>query len=313
VQRGGPAGGPFVRAAAAYKLSAALAVLAAVAGALSFFAAGLLRGPAVMNGSTRGTALVVMAVAVPLLVWSMVLAARGSARAIVGWLGALGYLLYNALLFVFATPFNRLFLLYLAMLSLSVWSVVAVSRHIDVVALGARFSDRLPARAIAAYAWAIVALNALAWLRQIVPGLAGSGTPAFLAGTGLPTSPVYVQDLAFWLPLMAAAAVWMWRREAWGYLVVGSVLVMWVIESLGIATDQWFGHRADPASTVASGAAVPIFAAVAVVGLVPLYFYFRSLPSVRSPRSGGPHPVASGEAVWPDGRRGVGGGGGLAG
>jgi len=31
---------------------------------------------------------------------------------------------------------------------------------------------------------------------------------------------------------------------------------MWVIESVGVAVDQWFGHAADPASTVASAAVV---------------------------------------------------------
>ena len=37
------------------------------------------------------------------------------------------------------------------------------------------------------------------------------------------------------------------------------------------------GSAADPASTVASAGAAPIFGAVAAIGLVPLIFYFRSL------------------------------------
>ena len=38
------------------------------------------------------------------------------------------------------------------------------------------------------------------------------------------TSAVYVQDLVWWLPLMAVAAVWFWRRLPWGYVVVGAML-----------------------------------------------------------------------------------------
>jgi len=52
---------------------------------------------------------------------------------------------------------------------------------------------------------------------------------------------------------------------------------MYEIEAIGVAVDQWMGHAADPASTVASAAAVPMFATVFVIGLIPLFFYFRSL------------------------------------
>jgi hypothetical protein len=89
------------------------------------------------------------------------------------------------------------------------------------------------------------------------------------------TNPVYVQDLAFWLPLAIVAADALWRRRVWAYLVVGGLLTFWVIEAIGVATDQWFGHRADLTSTVASAAAVPGFAALAVVGIVVLATYLR--------------------------------------
>jgi hypothetical protein len=52
---------------------------------------------------------------------------------------------------------------------------------------------------------------------------------------------------------------------------------MWVLESAGIAVDQWYGHAADPASPVASAALSPAFGMLAVIGLVPTYYLFRSL------------------------------------
>jgi hypothetical protein len=230
-----------------------------------------------MNGSARGTALVALFVAVPALVLSMVAASRGSARAVIVWLGAAAYITYNSVLFLFATPFNDLFLLYEAMLALSLWSMIVVVHAIDVPSFAARYSSRLPARAIAAYMLAVAGLNGLAWLRLVVPTVMSGSTPSFLEGTGLPTNPVFVQDLAVWLPLMAVAAIWLWRRTSWGYVVSGTLLVMYMIEGLGVAADQWFGSTADPASTVASAAAVPMFAALAVIGMVPLFFHFRNL------------------------------------
>ena len=112
----------------AVRLSAALAGVAVVAAGLTLFVPRILYGPAAMNGSARGTALVMLVIAVPVVTagcwWATT---RRSVRGVVVWSGGLAYLLYNAVLFLLATPFNTLFLLYVAMLSLAIWSVLALS------------------------------------------------------------------------------------------------------------------------------------------------------------------------------------------
>ena len=273
----------------AYWLSAALALAAAAGSLLTFTIPAMLRGPAVMNGSARGTALVVLLAGVPVLACSMLLAARGSAAAVITWLGSVAFLLYNSLMFVFATPANQLFLLYLATLVLGAWSAGTLLRQVDVTALGRLFSRRTPARGLAVYLWVVVALNAAAWLVRIIPAVAAGGEPAYLRGTGTITNVVYVQDLALWLPLLGLAAAWLWRRRPWGYLLAGAGLVMWVLESASVAVDQWYGHAAAPASPVASGALVPAFAVLAVIGLIPAALLLRGLPRV----TGGRLPLAA--------------------
>ena len=171
-----PAGG------IAYWLSGALAVAAALSALLTYLVSDVLRGPAVMNGSARGTALVVLLVGVPVLACSLVLARRGSAIAVVTWLAAVGFLLYNALMFVFATPVNRLFLLYLAMLSLAAWSAGTLLWHTDTRALGRLIPARAPVRLAAGYLWAVVMLNGGAWLVRILPSLANSRGACLPAG-----------------------------------------------------------------------------------------------------------------------------------
>src|ERR1700760_3646913 len=133
---------------AAYWLSAALGVVAAASSLLTFAVPAVLRGTAVMNGSARGAALVVVLAGGPGPACWMVAAARGSAAAVIAWLGAAGFLLYNSLMFVFATPANRLFPLYLGMLALSAWSAGALIWQVDVAAFGALFSARTPVRGI---------------------------------------------------------------------------------------------------------------------------------------------------------------------
>jgi hypothetical protein len=112
---------------------------------------------------------------------------------------------------------------------------IEVPRQADVAAFAALFSPRTPVRAVAVYMWVTMGLDAAAWLARIVPAVTHGGPPAYLRGTGLTVNVVYVQDLALWLPLLAVAAAWLWRRRPWGYLLAGAGLVMWVLESTSIA------------------------------------------------------------------------------
>ena len=258
-------------------LSALLVVVAAVAALFSFAFPSLLRGAPVATGNMRGTSLAILMVGLPVLVTAIVRAAHGSTSAVVVWLGTLAYLLYQSVLFCFAIPLNNLFLVYVAYLGLCVWSLVTLLLCVDLAAFGLCLSPRMPAKRLAGVALTLVVLNAYAWLAQIVPAMFTSDPGILLQDTGLLTNPVFVQDLAIWLPLLTAAAIASWNRKPWGLLVTGAMLTMFVLESISIATDQWFGSQADPTSPSASMAAVPAFAVVAVITALPLGWYVRYL------------------------------------
>lgn len=260
-----------------YGLSLSLAVLGVLAAALTFAVPDILTGPPVTNGNARGTALVMLALAIPTLLASLVLTARGSWRSILVWLGSVFYLIYNSFLLLFLTPFNRLFVLYVATFSVALFAAFALIRAADIQQLSERLR-RLPVKALAIYVWTVVFLNAAAWLRTALPATIAEDPTSFLEGMGVATNAIYIQDLAVWLPLMAVAGWWLWQRKPIGILLTGSWLVFGVMESVGIAVDQWFGHRADPTSTFASESAIYLAVIVAVIGLIPLYFFFKPEP-----------------------------------
>jgi hypothetical protein len=88
------------------------------------------------------------------------------------------------------------------------------------------------------------------------------------------------------------AAVWLWQRRPWGYLLAGVLVSMLTIETASIAIDQYFGHRADPSQSLG---AVPLMAALTVLGLALTSVYLRHLlpqrdverALTRSKREGG--------------------------
>lgn len=261
--------------AVAVRLSMILALVAAVAALLTFTVDGVLVGPAVMTGSARGTALVMLVLGVPALVMAARLTLRGSGRAHFVWAGMAMYLTYNAFMLLAGTPINRLFLLYVATFGLALATMVAIAVSSDVQALARRCAPSLPARRIAGYLGAIVALNTLAWLGRVVPATVNDTMSDLVEGMGLATVPTYLQDLSFWLPLLGLGSWLLWHRRAWGLAIGGAGLAFWALEAVTVAVDQWFGHRADPASAVASDAVVVPFAVLAVVGTGVLWSFLR--------------------------------------
>jgi hypothetical protein len=172
-----------------YGLSLALAVVGGLSAALTFFVPDVLQGPAVSNGNARGTALVMLLLATPALLVAMWYQRQGSWRARFWWLGAIFYFAYNAFLLLFLTPFNTLFLLYVATESLALFSAFAL------VIKGGEFpreemTKRVPVRGLSILIWAIVLFNALAWLQVVVPALLSEDPGSFLDGLGVATNAI---------------------------------------------------------------------------------------------------------------------------
>jgi hypothetical protein len=251
------------RTGAAVGLTGALAVAAAVSAGVSLLRPSVLRGVAVTDGNLRGTALVVLAVGVPLLLEGARRARRGSVPGLVLWLAAAMYLTYQAVLFCFATPMNRLFPAYVAMLSLAMATAVSLARAVDVEAVAPRL---VRGRRVVPLVLGVSAtLNALAWLGRALPIVWTGRPPAAVTDSGLATSPVLVQDLAFWLPLSLLVAVLALRGHPWGAVLSSALVSFYAVEALGVASDQWWGVRADPDHpAVASLAAVPTGIALAL-------------------------------------------------
>lgn len=270
--------GPAALQPSTYVVSALLGVVAAGASAAMWFLPDVLHGATAMDGSARGTALVVLIAGVPLLAVSMWATSRGSARAMFVWAGTVAFLLYQAVLYVLATPFNALFLVYEAMLALGMWSAVTLIGQVGVRQLPVLAHERMPVRSLAVFLWVAAGLNALMWLAAIVPAL-GDARPPFLEGTGLTTNPIYVQDLAVWLPMLAVAAWWLWHRDGRGLLLGGAMLVAWVLEPLTIAVDQWVGVEADPTAAYVSKDVIPIMLGVAAVTAVAALFFLLNVRS----------------------------------
>jgi hypothetical protein len=271
-----------VRGTAAFVRAERLSILlcsASIAASLpSLVKPSLLTGEPVTVGNVRGTALVVLVLTVPGLVLAMRAAGRGSLVGLALWSGATMALSYQALLFCFGIPFNTLFLPYVAMLGLSAWTLIALVHLATAISAepwaAALEPSRFAPRALAALAVG----NGVVWLGRVTPILWTGDQPEALSGSGLLTSPVWVQDLAFWIPAAVVVAVLTLRGNPLGHLLTGGMLSFYVIECVSVASDQWFGARADASHPdIASMDVVPPALALALLIVLPLTSQLRVL------------------------------------
>jgi hypothetical protein len=157
----------------AYALSGSLAVLLVVSSV-----AGLLYGsrglyepyPASLAGLV-GQDIVTLVVGLPLLFASVSLTARGSARGLLLWAGALFYFAYSYYFYV-TGGFNALFLVYIAVVSASLYGLLSLLFNTDPEALKARFGTGTPTRLVSGFLVGYSLLFAFIWVGLTLSTLA---------------------------------------------------------------------------------------------------------------------------------------------
>lgn len=258
-------------------LTLGFAAVAAVACAITVFNPGIFREPDPTTvGSARGTALVLLVLGLPVLLGAIAKAVAGSRRAEMIWLGTLIYALYNAAVFAIGMAFTRLFPAYLAMFALGLWALVMLAIRIDRAELVEHVDPALRVGRFAVYLLVVAGFTIALWTSQLIPALADNTVPDGLEKTSMPTNLFHVMDFSAMIPLMILAALWLRRRQAWGYLLAGAFLVYGLLEAIGVAVDQWFAHIEDPSSPLGG---IAIFAALAVIGALVAVAYFRHVDS----------------------------------
>ncbi|HUX22525.1 MAG TPA: hypothetical protein VMW69_14900 [Spirochaetia bacterium] len=122
--------------------------------------------------------LVTLVVGLPLLIISTISSLRGSMRGRLLLTGTLGFFLYTYMSMSMLTAYNSLFLVYVALFSLSLYAFILSMMSFDLEDLKGRFSERLPRGWIAGLLFVVGGLLALAWLARIGASLLQGGTPA---------------------------------------------------------------------------------------------------------------------------------------
>ena len=256
-----------------YKATITITILLAVAavGGLFFDA---YRDNAWVSSQMRGQDFVSLVFAVPLLLASAFLASRGSTRAQLVWLGALGYVTYSYL-YIFGIAWNQLFLVYLVLLTLSGITLIRGLLSLDATAIAGQFSSKAPLRAVSRYMTIFgIGLSAL-WGAQALVATVTGEIPKSVIDSGHPTGVVFILDLGLVVPLFLIGSHLLRRRHPWGFVAAGILLVKGIAEGLALLGMSLFMYL-DKYPDVDAGL-VPLWAAVALASTFLTILYLRAI------------------------------------
>lgn len=241
-------------------------VLAAAGGELLF---DVFRGDSpYLVAQAIGQDLVTLLVALPALVIGAVLAARGSDRARLVWLGVLVYLLYTYVIYAFHIRFNPLFLVYVALLGFSLYALIGGLATTDFDRIKARHTRENTAKAAGIFFLAVSVLFYFVWLGEVVPALISGTVPQSIADNGTPTNGVHVLDMAWILPSLILTGFWLRRRRPIAYALAGALLVFLPLLALAIVVMVVAMALYGQASSVAPAAIFGLLAAASLWTLV---------------------------------------------
>lgn len=154
----------------------------------------------------------------PLLLITLALQKKGDQRALLVWLGLMLYMLYNYAFYLFGAKFNEFFLIYTALFSLSIYSLMIGLLSLDLNAIPQNSPFRRNKIWISAFlmflALPLLIVEAKACLTFIVSGIQPQ----------IPTL-IFALDLSIVAPTTMLASILLWRRHPWGDVLAMMVLV----------------------------------------------------------------------------------------
>jgi len=213
-----------------YRVSSALVALVITTSifGLVFGSRGLYDAYTASLAGLVGQDIASLAVGLPVLLWSMRSARRGSVPALLVWAGTLFYFAYSYLFLVLG-GFNALFILYVVIVAASLYGLLGLLFALDPEAIRGRFDASTPRRLAGGFLAGTALLFVVMW---------GGMSAAMIAAGQRPDPVVHLVvaiDGVVLLPALLLGGTKLWRGAAWGYALGGVLLTKATLTGLTLA------------------------------------------------------------------------------
>ncbi len=226
-----------------YINSIIIAILAFIGAVSGLFWKGLYKNDTIsIVAQMMGQDLISLFICVPVLLLSLYLISRDSIRGQLLWMGTIFYFLYTYASMSFLASYNQLFLVYVAIFSLSLYTFVYGLLSLDVKTIKNSFSPGITAKIAGVFTIFMAAMLAFMWLALIIQSLLSGNAPASLES--YTTLGIQALDLGVLVPAALIASLLLLQGKAWGYALMPIVIVKVSLLGTAILSMIYFMQQA---------------------------------------------------------------------
>jgi len=207
-------------------------------------------------------------VGLPFLFISLLLTIRGKLPGLLCWPAAIFYFVYVYFPYIICVPFNYLFLPYLILFSLSIYTLIGVIVSIDSHAVCNLLSTKAPYRI---FGGILIGLGVLIILRQTALII-----NALINNTIIetPELAVWIDDFVVGSPAMLTGGYLLWKKKPLGYVVSPGLFISYGILSIGLI--PFILIQSHLKNTSVDIFAIAVLIVMALICLIPFGVFIRS-------------------------------------
>jgi len=200
-------------------LSIIVIVLAVIASFGGIVANNIYRDNEMVKAVWLGNDIVTLFIVIPVMIGALFFTLRHSLKAQLIWMGTLWYMVYNYIFYMYGTAFNKFFLLYVLIFTLSIYALILALMKIDLKSLKQKMSSKIPVKWISSYMLFFAIMIGGLWIAQSLSFVFTDVVPVGITQTGHPSGVVFATDLSLLVSPLIVGAVLLLKREVWGYII----------------------------------------------------------------------------------------------
>jgi len=255
-----------------YTNSIAIAFLALIATLAGLFWKGLYQNDTISGAAQiMGQDLVTLVICIPILLGTLYLIRKSSLRGRLIWMGTIFYFLYSYASMAFLTSYNQLFLIYVAIFSISLYTLLGELITLDIKSIKKSFTPGVIPKITAIFLVIIGLMLAGMWLKMIVNSLLTGIAPSALET--YTTLVIQALDLGVVVPAALITGLLLFKGKEWGYALASIFLMK--VSLLGTAILSMIYFMVQNGVNIELGQAM-FFIIVTVLGIIiTVAFYSR--------------------------------------
>lgn len=167
---------------------------------------------------------VTLFIAIPLLIIALFWTRKNSLKSKLFLAGVLNYFFLTYLFYMNMAMYNKLFLVYIVLVSTTFFAFVLTLLSIDIKTISQYFSPKMPTKFVGSFLIVLPSMIALLWLSIIVPPLI-DGTIIPKSVEHYTTLTVQGFDLSIFLPIAFISGLLLFKKQPFGYFMSSVTII----------------------------------------------------------------------------------------